>query len=255
MDLPTDDSVWRHKRIVTKRSADLLFCWHGHYHLWNWLSPRKYCRPSQKETSFTTPIFQGAISSCNPHPKTRRLFEEIDGLEPGTWHHLCLGMSRCCFQLFFFLGGGGEKTAMEKFIQIYTQCFLNGVIRDSGFCGLISLTTKNGRSFDFWWIFSAIFWWKGGASFCMVFTKHKHQNPTLHSNVFFACFCPILSKTLSSFPTTFLSNSVHNRPDRFSLDPYPLSKNSVRVRSRAKDQSWNWYCWDPLWGGAAACKS
>ena len=78
-------------------------------------------RPSQKETSFTTPIFQGTCSfsggplvAGNPHPQTWRLFEEIDGLEPGTWHHLCLGNESLLFPNslkvdLFFLGGGEDS--------------------------------------------------------------------------------------------------------------------------------------------------
>ena len=57
---------------------------------------------------------------------------------------------------------------------------------------------------------------------------------------FRACLSPLLSKRLCAFPiqrscpTAFIA-----RPDRFSSDPNPLSENSVRVRSRAKDQSSN----------------
>lgn len=184
MDLPTDDSVWQHKWIIAKRSADLLFCWHGHYPPWNWLSPRKYSRPSQKETSFTTSIFQATCFLFSGWPVVALILTQ----RPGGFSRKLMDSNRvpgiiCALgwvvvvsklpkrRSFFFLGGGkgGEKTAMENFMQIYTQCFLNGVIRDSGFCGLISLTTKNGRSFDFWWSLLPFLEWKGDVSFCMVF--------------------------------------------------------------------------------------
>ena len=66
------------------------------------------------------------------------------------WDESLLFPNSLNVDLFFW--GGGERRGEDRHGKNHSNLhpmFLNGVICDSGFCGLISLTTKNSRSFDF----------------------------------------------------------------------------------------------------------